>query len=94
MGGGFGLDIAEPGCCFDCEDAFGEVEPGGVHEDFVAVAVRFSGESGDAFGLGREADAGGVPGGILFEIGADIGNYLGDGVLVDEVAEIEAAVAD
>lgn len=30
----------------------------------------------------------------MVEIGADIGDYLGDAVLIDEVAEIEAAVVD
>lgn len=94
MRGRFGFDIAEPGWCASREEAFGKGKPGWVHEDCVAVSVRFGGEAGDAFGLWREADAGGVPGGVLVEIGADFGRYLGDGLLVDEVAEIEAAVAD
>lgn len=94
MGGRFGFDIAEPGWCADSEEAFGKGEPGWIHEDCVAVSVRFGGEAGDAFGLRGEADARGVPGGVLVEIGADVGRYLGEGLLVDEVAEIEAAVAD
>lgn len=94
MRGRFGLDVAEPGWCAGSEEAFGDGEPGWVHEDCVAVGVRFGREAGDTFGLRGEADAGGVPGGVLLEIGADVGRYLSEGFLVDEVAEIEAAIAD
>lgn len=94
MGGRFGLDIAEPGCCAGSQEPFGKGEPGWVHEDCVAVGVRFGREAGHTFGLRREADAGVVPGRVLLEIRADVGRYLSEGFLVDEVAEIEAAIAD
>lgn len=94
MRGRFGFDLAEPGCCAGSEEAFGKGEPGWIHEDCVAVGVRFGGEAGDTFGLRGKADAGGVPRRVLVEIGADVGRYLGEGFLVDEVAEIKAAIAD
>lgn len=94
MGGRLGFDVAEPGWCAGSENALGKGKPAWVHEDCVAVAVRFGGEAGDTFGLRGEADAGGVPGGVLLEIRADVSRNLGEGLLVDEVAEIEAAVAN
>lgn len=94
MGGRFGLDIAEPGWCAGSEEPFGKGEPAWVHEHCVTVGVRFGSEAGDAFGLRGEADAGGVPRGVLLEIRADVGRYLIEGFLVDEIAEIEAAIAD
>lgn len=94
MGSRFGLDIAEPGRCAGSQEPFGKGEPGWVHEHCVAVGVRFGREAGDTFGLRGEADAGGVPRGVLLEIRADIARYLIEGFLVGEVAEIEAAIAD
>lgn len=93
MGGRFGLDIAEPGWCAGSEEPFGKSEPGWVHEHCVTVGVRFGREAGDTFGLRGEADAGGMPGGVLLEIWTDFGRYLIDGFLVSEVAEVEAAIA-
>lgn len=94
MGGRFGLDIAKPGWCAGSEETFGKGKPGWVHEHCVTVAVRFGREAGDTFGLRGEAYARGVPGGVLLEIWTDVGRYLIERFLVDEVAEIEAAIAD